>query len=31
MTRKGGKETSERRRGIEGDEKQSVMVRLAAR
>ena len=31
MARRGGKETSERRSGIGEDEKQSVMVRLAAR
>ena len=31
MTRRGGKETSERRRVIGQDERQPVMVRLAAR
>ena len=31
MTRRGGKEASERRRGIGEDERQSVMARLAAR
>ena len=31
MTRRGGKEASERRSGIGEDERQSVMARLAAR
>ena len=31
MTRRGGKEASERRRGIGDDERQPVMARLAAR
>ena len=31
MTRRGGREASERRRGIGDDERQPVMVRLAAR
>ena len=31
MTRRGGREASERRRGIGDDERQPVMARLAAR
>ena len=31
MTRRGGKEASERRKGIEVDERQPVMARLATR